>query len=76
MRGNAYLAAKTRRHEWGVGRHYLGSQIFDYWSDPWGHTVEHWTDGDLMDADWGTRRVSPEIVRAVQWGDAAPAGRR
>lgn len=70
MRGNAHLFAKTRQHEWGVGRHYLGSQIFDYWSDPWGHTVEHWTDGDLMDATWGTRHVAPEIVPAVQWGDA------
>ena len=33
----------------------LGSQIFDYWRDPWGHTVEHWTDGDLLDAGWGSR---------------------
>jgi catechol 2,3-dioxygenase-like lactoylglutathione lyase family enzyme len=76
MRGNSWLAAKTRQHEWGVGRHFLGSQIFDYWSDPWGHTVEHWTDGDLMDADWGTRKVSSEIVRAVQWGNSAPSVRR
>jgi catechol 2,3-dioxygenase-like lactoylglutathione lyase family enzyme len=76
MRGNAHLVARGRHHEWGVGRHYLGSQIFDYWSDPWGHTVEHWTDGDLMNAEWGTRHVSPEIVRAVQWGDAAPQARR
>jgi catechol 2,3-dioxygenase-like lactoylglutathione lyase family enzyme len=72
MRGKEHLAAKSRKHEWGVGRHYLGSQIFDYWADPWGHTVEHWTDGDLMDADWGTRKVSTDIVRAVQWGMAAP----
>lgn len=72
MRGNAHLYARTRHHEWGVGRHYLGSQIFDYWSDPWGHTVEHWTDGDLMDADWGTRHVAPEIVPAVQWGEGRP----
>jgi len=76
MRGNAHLVAKARHHEWGVGRHYLGSQIFDYWSDPWGHTVEHWTDGDLMNAEWGTRKVSTEIVRAVQWGDALPPARR
>jgi catechol 2,3-dioxygenase-like lactoylglutathione lyase family enzyme len=73
MRGNAHLIATARHHEWGVGRHFLGSQIFDYWSDPWGHTVEHWTDGDMMDAAWGTRQVEPEIVRAVQWGHANPA---
>ncbi len=75
MRGNAHLVAAGRHHEWGVGRHFLGSQIFDYWSDPWGHTVEHWPEGDLMNAEWGTRNVPSEIVRAVQWGDAAPFAR-
>jgi len=69
MRGNAHLVKTQRKHEWGVGRHFLGSQIFDYWSDPWGHTVEHWTDGDMMDASYGTRRVPTAIVPAVQWGD-------
>jgi catechol 2,3-dioxygenase-like lactoylglutathione lyase family enzyme len=75
MRGGAHLAQHARQHEWGVGRHFLGSQIFDYWRDPWGHTVEHWTDGDMMNADWGTRQVPQEIVRAVQWGDPAPPRR-
>jgi len=23
-------------HMWGIGRHLLGSQVFDYWADPWG----------------------------------------
>jgi len=36
-------------HE-GVGRHLLGSQIFDYWRDPWGQKHEHYADGDLFDA--------------------------
>ena len=72
MRGNDWLTQKGRRHEWGVGRHILGSQIFDYWRDPWGHTLEHWTDGDLLDAAWGSR-VSPIAdLMGVQWGPAAP----
>ena len=33
-------------HAWGVARHILGSQIFDYWKDPHDFTFEHWTDGD------------------------------
>jgi catechol 2,3-dioxygenase-like lactoylglutathione lyase family enzyme len=37
-------------HEWGIGRHLLGSQMYDYWRDPTGFTHEHWTDGDLLDA--------------------------
>ncbi|KRB86733.1 glyoxalase [Sphingomonas sp. Root710] len=48
MRGHSYLKARNRQHAWGVGRHLLGSAIFDYWQDPWGNVVEHWTDGDLF----------------------------
>jgi hypothetical protein len=32
-----------------MGRHILGSQIFDYWHDPDKLMVEHFTDGDLFD---------------------------
>jgi catechol 2,3-dioxygenase-like lactoylglutathione lyase family enzyme len=72
MRGNAHLAAAAREHDWGVGRHFLGSQIFDYWRDPWGHAIEHWTDGDLLDAAWGSRRVSMQELLGVQWGPSFP----
>lgn len=72
MAGNAHLLAKGREHEWGVGRHFLGSQIFDYWRDPWGHTVEHWTDGDLLAASWGSRQAPLETLIGVQWGPAMP----
>ena len=34
---------------WGIGRHIQGSQIFDYWRDPDGFLVEHFTDGDMFD---------------------------
>jgi catechol 2,3-dioxygenase-like lactoylglutathione lyase family enzyme len=72
MCGHDWLKEKGRRHEWGVGRHLLGSQIFDYWRDPWGHTLEHWTDGDLLDAAWGSRISSIQEVVDTQWGPKAP----
>jgi catechol 2,3-dioxygenase-like lactoylglutathione lyase family enzyme len=72
MCGNAHLAGTSREHDWGVGRHFLGSQIFDYWRDPWGHAVEHWTDGDLLDAAWGSRRASMGELMGVQWGPSFP----
>ncbi len=72
MKGNAWLVQKQRSHQWGVGRHVLGSQIFDYWRDPWGHTVEHWTDGDLLSADWGSRRTPLEEMMGSQWGPPVP----
>jgi catechol 2,3-dioxygenase-like lactoylglutathione lyase family enzyme len=72
MCGHDFLKQKRRRHEWGVGRHLLGSQIFDYRRDPWGHTLEHWTDGDLLDAAWGPRISSIQEVVAPQWGPMPP----
>ena len=72
MRGNAHLAQTVSAHDWGVGRHFLGSQIFDYWRDPWGHGMEHWTDGDLLDAEWGSRRASMKELIGVQWGPSFP----
>ena len=48
MQGNAYLKDKSYQHSWGVGRHIQGSQLFDYWRDPFGNKIEHWTDGDLV----------------------------
>lgn len=32
--GHQWLAGKGYESVWGVGRHILGSQIFDYWWDP------------------------------------------
>jgi catechol 2,3-dioxygenase-like lactoylglutathione lyase family enzyme len=48
VQGGEHLKAKGYAHSWGVGRHIQGSQIFDYWRDPFGHKIEHWTDGDLV----------------------------
>lgn len=57
---------------WGVGRHVLGGQIFDYWKDPFGFTVEHWTDSDLLKAD--TPAGSHHILMALnQWGPMPPS---
>ena len=73
MSGHDLLKDKAYRHQWGVGRHILGSQIFDYWRDPWGHTLEHWTDGDVMTASWGSRDATPMDLMGVQWGMKMPA---
>ena len=72
MAGHTRLQAAGRAAEWGVGRHLLGSQIFDYWRDPWGHALEHWTDGDLFTAEDGSRVVGLPQLLGVHWGPAAP----
>lgn len=77
MLGHAHLKAKKRVPAWGVGRHILGSQVFDYWKDPWGHELEHWTDGDLLTLDDGSNIATMRDLLAVQWGAQHPmfAGR-
>ena len=61
------MAAAGHVHNFGIGRHILGSQIFDYWSDPWGRNHEHWTDGDLLNEDWEPGRYPLITARDVQW---------
>ncbi len=70
--GHVRLTQAGYKPEWGVGRHFLGSQIFDYWRDPWDHTLEHWTDGDLFIAADGSRVAPLSDLLAVQWGPAPP----
>jgi catechol 2,3-dioxygenase-like lactoylglutathione lyase family enzyme len=72
MRGHQRLKDSGRHAEWGVGRHLLGSQVFDYWRDPWGHTLEHWTDGDLFTAADASNTASLQDLLGVQWGPPAP----
>ncbi len=48
--GGEHLAAQGHRRVWGIGRHILGSQLFDYWRGPAGDLFEHYADGDLFDA--------------------------
>ncbi len=73
MSGHDLLKEKGHEAQWGVGRHILGSQVFDYWKDPWGHVLEHWTDGDLMTASWGSREATAQDLMGVQWGMKMPA---
>lgn len=72
MAGHDHLRMNKYKSEWGVGRHILGSQIFDYWRDPWGHTLEHFTDGDLFDASDESRIADLGDLLGTQWGSAAP----
>lgn len=72
MAGREALTRHGARHYWGVGRHILGGQVFDYWKDPLGFTVEHWTDTDLLTA--AVPAASHSVFEGVnQWGPNPPA---
>lgn len=68
MLGNTHLKHAGREHAWGIGRHVLGSQIYDYWRDPFGHMVEHWTDGDLFNSEDPPAIQTVQTLMASQWG--------
>ena len=71
--GQRRLRERGWRHAWGIGRHILGSQIFDYWYDPWGDKHEHYCDGDVLTAaaPTGVHPVSREAM--AQWGPVMPS---
>ncbi len=71
MIGHEHLQQKGYEHFWGIGRHSLGSQVFDYWGDPWGRVHEHWADTDVLNASvpanlWGRGEIDGP------WGDPIP----
>ena len=71
--GHNVLRANGHRHMWGIGRHVLGSQLFDYWYDPDGMEFEHYTDGDVFTAGHPTHYVPLELAGIWAWGDDVPA---
>jgi catechol 2,3-dioxygenase-like lactoylglutathione lyase family enzyme len=72
--GSEWLKAQgwEKQHVWGIGRHFLGSQVFDYWRDPFGNMIEHFADGDLFDAfvPSGAHPIGKESL--YMWGPAVP----
>jgi Glyoxalase/Bleomycin resistance protein/Dioxygenase superfamily len=66
--GGEYLNEQGYRRAWGIGRHILGSQIFDYWHDPDGFMVEHFTDGDMFDCTLEPGWAPFKASGLAQWG--------
>jgi catechol 2,3-dioxygenase-like lactoylglutathione lyase family enzyme len=67
VQGGEWLKARGYTRSWGIGRHIQGSQLFDYWRDPFGNKVESYTDGDLVNDSTpvGNAAFSPDELR--QW---------
>lgn len=70
--GQQVLRAGGWRHAWGIGRHVLGSQIFDYWNDPWGDKHEHYCDGDRFTSAVPTGIHPASRESMAMWGQAMP----
>jgi hypothetical protein len=69
--GGEYLLDQGYFRSWGIGRHIEGSQIFDYWRDPDGFLVEHFTDGDRFDCTLEPGWSPMTASGLAQWGPPA-----
>jgi catechol 2,3-dioxygenase-like lactoylglutathione lyase family enzyme len=66
--GGEHLKDHGYQRSWGIGRHIQGSQIFDYWRDPDGFMVEHFTDGDMFDCSLEPGWAPFTASGLSQWG--------
>lgn len=71
MMGHKWLVEKGHKQMWGIGRHVMGSQIFDYWYDSSGSILEHYTDSDVVNENTPTCRQAG--TPAAIWGPPLPA---
>lgn len=69
--GGEYLRDHGYHRSWGIGRHVQGSQIFDYWRDPDGLLVEHFSDGDMFDCTLEPGWAPFTASGLAQWGPPA-----
>lgn len=72
MAAHDYLLQQGYTLDVGVGRHMLGSQIFDYWKDPFGFRIEHYTDGDQVNARHQPAKFTGTAEETTQWGMQPP----
>ena len=66
--GGEYLSEQGYFRSWGIGRHIQGSQLFDYWRDPDGFLVEHFSDGDMFDSTLEPGWAPFTASGLAQWG--------
>ncbi|KAL3445420.1 Glyoxalase/Bleomycin resistance protein/Dihydroxybiphenyl dioxygenase [Aspergillus insuetus] len=70
--GHQHLRDKGYKLCWGVGRHVLGSQVFDYWFDSSDFVVEHYADGDLVNSETTIAKVQAGPQALSVWGPPVP----
>lgn len=73
MSAHDFLLERGHTLDCGVGRHLLGSQIFDYWRDPFGFRIEHYTDGDVVNGTHVPTIFAGTADQTTQWGAKPPA---
>ena len=73
--GATHMALAGHDYQWGLGRHVLGSNYFNYIRDPWGSYIEYSAGMDYVpaDVDYASGDYGPEDSFYL-WGPDVPAG--
>ena len=71
--GQAWMYRGGYKEGWGIGRHVLGANYFNYVRDPWGSYSEYSADIDFIpaDCDWPSANHPPEDSLYL-WGPDLP----
>jgi catechol 2,3-dioxygenase-like lactoylglutathione lyase family enzyme len=68
--GNEHLERVGKyEHLRGIGRHILGSQVYDYWLDPWNRMHEHWKSSERFTAANAPSRMLVGEGFVSEYGD-------
>ncbi|KAF2188152.1 Glyoxalase/Bleomycin resistance protein/Dihydroxybiphenyl dioxygenase [Zopfia rhizophila CBS 207.26] len=70
--GHDFLTSKGYELCWGIGRHVLGSQVFDYWFDSSKFVVEHYADGDIVNRETPVAYMPAGRQALAVWGPPVP----
>jgi catechol 2,3-dioxygenase-like lactoylglutathione lyase family enzyme len=70
--GYDHMIQHGHDHVRGIGRHALGSQIFNYWMSPFGQMHEHWISQERMNADSKFNRIQIGEGMSYDTGEKPP----
>lgn len=70
--GFDHMMHKSHDHVRGIGRHALGSQIFDYWMSPYNQMHEHWISHERMTAKSKFNRIQIGEGMSYDTGEKPP----
>ncbi|MDR5825984.1 VOC family protein [Caballeronia sp. LZ043] len=70
--GYDHMTRGTHDHVRGIGRHALGSQIFNYWMSPFEQMHEHWISHEKMNAHSKFNRIQIGEGMSYDTGERPP----
>ncbi|NKF24147.1 catechol 2,3-dioxygenase [Solimonas sp. C16B3] len=70
--GFDHMRMRDHDHVRGIGRHALGSQIFNYWMSPFEQMHEHWISHERMNAHSRFNRIQIGEGMSYDTGDRPP----